>query len=196
MHECNICGKNLASNQRLRTHTMSHHGLPTIDPSIDDSESVISSEDTIAPTEIDSDTEMEEEEDTNSEIEEEDTDDEEGKDAWLWVFDKLNTANMDEEGKLAGKLMKDGETRWNKKKMVKAIRNEVEELVEKVGKLKNTLVYDEIEREKRRIHSLGNYSEEEAMKIAWENRRHLVKEKVIDKYMLPPDHEDSDSESQ
>ena len=69
----------------------------------------------------------------------------------------------------------------DRKKFRKAVRVKTEDYVEFGNKIKNTDLYVALEKKKSKLLD-QNYGEEEATKVAWEKRKHLVKEN-IDQYL-------------
>ena len=88
-------------------------------------------------------------------------------------------------------LQKDKEgLQWNKKKFLKGIRDTVESAIETADAIQNTTMYEQLEHEKARLKGKG-YSDVEAMKLAWYNRRHLVKESLLEDLRTPNEYYDA-----
>jgi hypothetical protein len=92
---------------------------------------------------------------------------------WVWIMTQIVHGDDDDS------LMKTDDATYNTKKLVKAIREKVEELVKMTGYLVDTDIYQKIEKEKERFEKQG-YGEDEATNAAWKKRRYLVKKEVIE----------------
>lgn len=101
-----------------------------------------------------------------------DNNDNDDGEVWRWVMERI----IGESGR-PDLLIPDG-SKYDTTKLTKAIRDEVENLMNVTNQLIDTEVYSEIEKEKARLVEQG-YEGEEAMKAAWQRRRYLVKETII-----------------
>ena len=84
-----------------------------------------------------------------------------------------------------------GAPKYKTKKIVKAIRYYVEDLIDFVNRLQNTDVYEAISKEKKRLVRSG-YEDEEAIHSAWKNRQYLLKMHVIQPFIEQEENGDID----
>ena len=84
-----------------------------------------------------------------------------------------------------------GEPKYKTKKIVKAIRDYVEDMIDFVNRLQNTDIYEAISKEKKRLEQAG-YQDEEAIQSAWKNRQYLLKMHVIEPFIESKENEDID----
>lgn len=178
MPVCNICSRILSSNQRLRTHLESHHGVQEERESVRsdaesdiDSESMQSEQTDISDNDSISTKSKANDGDTKSVENDDDVDD-----LWLRVMAEVvgiagGRALMNEEG-----------TKLATKKTMKQIRDYVEDIVAFAQEIENSDVYDTIRDEKLKLEGDG-YSEKEARIVAWKKRKYLIKQEVIEPFL-------------
>lgn len=203
MPVCNICELNLASAQTLKGHMENIHGVRVEDKRMkewsdgstygsDDSMESAVPPNTSFPEKGNS-IEVYSSDDSGSDHtgDGEDDDSSDDGDSWLWVMEKV-IESKNKNGKFSD-LVKG--SKWNTKKVIKALRNEVENLKEKLNKIECSDVYQKIEEEKGRLEDLGG-EENDAIKQAWANNYYLIKRKVIDRLDKPDlmQEEDEDDE--
>ena len=146
--------------------------------------------------------EIEDEEDMSSEVE----DEKDESDANTDSGETDKSATGDEESDVSGeevwqRVMREvigdmdlsgpGEPKYKTKKIVKAIRVYVEDMIDFVNRLQNTDIYEAISKEKNRLERAG-YQDEEAIQSAWKNRQYLLKMHVIQPFIENRETEDSD----
>ena len=100
--------------------------------------------------------------------------------SWNWVMDKV-IESKNKNGKFSD-LVKG--SKWNNKKVIQALRNEVENLKENLNHIESSEVYQKIEEEKGRLEDHGA-NESDATKQAWSNNYYLIKRKVINNFGIP-----------
>jgi hypothetical protein len=172
MPACEYCSKILSSNQRLQTHMASIHQLESVNndseqESVEDDESQNTG--SINSKDMDTDNAC----DSQSSISGDDQDDlDVDAEVWIWLVASI----IGDEDRLD--LLKSDGSKYDSKKLVRAIRDKVEELIRMTNHLVSTKVYRKIESEKQKLMRNG-YSDDEAIKTAWKKRHYLVKNKVI-----------------
>ena len=119
--------------------------------------------------------------DSESEMDDENEDDE----VWLWVMKNV----IGQSGR--PDLIKPDGSKYDSKKLLRAIRDEVKQFVNMMERLTETRVFSAIEKEKDRLSEQG-YDDDEATNAAWKNRQYLVKKEVVKpfiEFMLSSDSE-------
>ena len=170
-HSCAICEKAFHTIQELQSHLQTHQ--QPMDSDNSDSESVRSDVEAKPPST-----------DDDSSDEDDELDDEE---VWGRIWREVEH----ERGR--PDLMKENGQKIDKKKLSKAIRVLAEDYVEFGHQIENTDLYVEIAKEKSILMD-KNYGEEEASRVAWKNRKYLVKEHAIEPFINNLDDDENEDE--
>jgi hypothetical protein len=171
MYSCNECGVEFADNEDLAVHMDEIHGMEL-------------AEDDSSQTSTESRSTEDCDDGSDDKIEEDDSHTDEK------IWEKVMQEVLDEDG--SPDLQKPN-GKYNTKKLVKAIREYVNDLIEFADDIGTTDIHEAITAEKDRLEELG-YEEQEAIQVAWQNRRYLLKQKVIHPYLekVPAQSEDDE----
>jgi len=169
-YACDICGMPYARKEDMNLHMNQAHMMDDLEASDEDTRSESESSENKSEDEHMSESEK-------SESESEPDSDEEDEEIWDRVLRNIWNETNDNQ---RHDLMKNG--KYSAGKILKAVNEHVDEANDYSTDISGTKVYQAITEEEERLQE-KDYEPEEVKRLAWKNRKYLVKAKVINPFL-------------